>query len=179
MRQGYSSVTMTDIIEETGISRGGIYLYFRSVDEIFAQVIRDYDAERLEAIRTAVKQGGEFSLLLDTFFDNRKNALLQREHSLRRAMYEFFLCHGQDACQHHYAEQLKNKTAILTEILRCGCIHGDVPEQLSSTVALALEGMGTVTLMQDVDPDTLDRQLAYLKQLIVCELAERNGVLRL
>ena len=39
IRSGFASVTMKDIIEECGISRGGIYLYFTSVDEIFMQVI--------------------------------------------------------------------------------------------------------------------------------------------
>ena len=38
-RKGYLDVTMQDIIDECGISRGGIYLYFTSVDEIFQEVI--------------------------------------------------------------------------------------------------------------------------------------------
>ncbi len=36
-KKGLIDATMKDIIEECGISRGGIYLYFRSVDEIFWQ----------------------------------------------------------------------------------------------------------------------------------------------
>lgn len=34
-KKGFSAVTMQDIIEACGISRGGIYLYFTSVDDIF------------------------------------------------------------------------------------------------------------------------------------------------
>ncbi len=33
--KGFLNVTMQDIIDACGISRGGIYLYFRATDDIF------------------------------------------------------------------------------------------------------------------------------------------------
>ena len=34
--KGYRGVTMKDIVEACGISRGGLYLYFSSTEEIFS-----------------------------------------------------------------------------------------------------------------------------------------------
>ena len=41
-QKGFSVVTMKDIIEACNISRGGIYLYFSSTDEIFMEVIKSH-----------------------------------------------------------------------------------------------------------------------------------------
>ena len=41
-KKGFSAVTMKDIIDACNISRGGIYLYFNSTDEIFMEVIKSH-----------------------------------------------------------------------------------------------------------------------------------------
>ena len=38
--KGYKDVTMTDIVEACGISRGGLYLYFDNTGELFLEVMR-------------------------------------------------------------------------------------------------------------------------------------------
>ena len=37
--KGYRAVTMKDIVEASNISRGGLYLYFSSVEEVFLAVL--------------------------------------------------------------------------------------------------------------------------------------------
>ena len=38
-RKGYNNTTMDDIVAESGLSKGSLYWYFESKDELFAQVI--------------------------------------------------------------------------------------------------------------------------------------------
>jgi len=40
MDKGYKEVTMKDIVDACGISRGGLYLYFDSTKEIFLEVLK-------------------------------------------------------------------------------------------------------------------------------------------
>lgn len=40
MEKGYKSVTMKDVVEACGISRGGLYLYFGSTKDIFMEIDR-------------------------------------------------------------------------------------------------------------------------------------------
>ncbi|REF28010.1 TetR family transcriptional regulator [Xenorhabdus cabanillasii] len=49
IKKGYSQVTMTDIITECEISRGGVYRYFQSTKDIF---YRACSANELTEIRT-------------------------------------------------------------------------------------------------------------------------------
>ena len=45
VERGFKSVTMKDIIEASGISRGGLYLYFSSTKEIFLEVLKQEAAQ--------------------------------------------------------------------------------------------------------------------------------------
>ena len=40
LEKGFANVTMKDIIEACGISRGGLYLYYSSTREIFLTIFR-------------------------------------------------------------------------------------------------------------------------------------------
>ena len=39
LRQTVSTVTMQDIINETGLSQGGIYRFYKDIDDIFSDMI--------------------------------------------------------------------------------------------------------------------------------------------
>ncbi|MBP5624221.1 MAG: helix-turn-helix transcriptional regulator, partial [Lachnospiraceae bacterium] len=39
--KGFKDVTMTDICDSTGLSRGGLYRHFSSTEEIFNEVLLD------------------------------------------------------------------------------------------------------------------------------------------
>jgi len=40
IEKGYKNVTMKDIVDACGISRGGLYLYFSGTDELFLEVLK-------------------------------------------------------------------------------------------------------------------------------------------
>ena len=40
MEKGFIKVTMKDIVEACGISRGGLYLYFHNTGELFEEVLK-------------------------------------------------------------------------------------------------------------------------------------------
>ena len=45
MEKGYKQVTMKDIVDACGISRGGLYLYFQNTGEVFEEVLKLEQAE--------------------------------------------------------------------------------------------------------------------------------------
>jgi AcrR family transcriptional regulator len=53
---GFSAARMEDIAEEAGLSKGTLYLYFKSKDELKTELMRHYfsvDSEELKALETA------------------------------------------------------------------------------------------------------------------------------
>lgn len=50
-RKGYTEASMDDIVEATGISKGGIYNYFKSKEEIFLAIAADRFNNRRDMVR--------------------------------------------------------------------------------------------------------------------------------
>ena len=67
-KKGLIDATMQDIIEECGISRGGIYLYFQSVDAIFLEVLQQRSQRRFNEVRAMIKANASFGDYLDEIF---------------------------------------------------------------------------------------------------------------
>jgi len=49
-RKTVSSVTMQDIIDEAGISQGGIYRYYKNIDEVLIDLLSRIRIEQYESI---------------------------------------------------------------------------------------------------------------------------------
>ncbi len=56
-RKGFELTTMKDVVEESGFSRGGVYLYFSSTEEMFRRIIETGLDEGLRKLdKSAVHQ---------------------------------------------------------------------------------------------------------------------------
>lgn len=91
IRNGYIGVTMKDVVDASGLSRGGVYLYFSSTEEIFRSLIEASD--------------DNYSLLIDQLSNDKKTAwegvvqlieivmnnIVSIEEGLAAAIYEYFL----------------------------------------------------------------------------------------
>lgn len=42
-KKGFTETTMKDVIEEAGISRGGLYAHFNNIEELFLEVLKEDD----------------------------------------------------------------------------------------------------------------------------------------
>ncbi len=90
-KKGLIDATMKDIIEECGISRGGIYLYFRSVDEIFLAVLEQRSKRKFDDVREMIMEQVPFETILNKYFsDHRKRLLHSISDGMLRAVYEYY-----------------------------------------------------------------------------------------
>jgi AcrR family transcriptional regulator len=91
IRNGYRGVTMKDVVDASGLSRGGVYLYFSNTEEIFSSLIEASD--------------DNYSLLINQISNDKKTAwegvvqlieivmnnIVSIEEGLAAAIYEYFL----------------------------------------------------------------------------------------
>lgn len=57
VEKGYKSVTMKDIVEACGISRGGLYLYFDSTEQILLEILQMEAEETDDIFRKILRRG--------------------------------------------------------------------------------------------------------------------------
>ena len=170
-RKGFSAVTMKDIIEECQISRGGLYLYFSSVDDIFMQVILINNEEKLKNAKDEILENKSFKQLIDDYFNKHKNRLLNMEHSLLKAMHEYRFSHRNEKDKELYYNQLLNTKEIILELLKYGVEKGEITnknlEDLAMNIMFFIEGIRTNAIALNLSEEIIDSQINFAKSVIL------------
>jgi len=169
IQKGYNAVTMKDLIEACGISRGGIYLYYGSVDDVFMDVIRTHNAGKLEKLTADIDVEADFEGLIDSYFAMQKNRLRHMENSLTRAMYEFFLSHKEDVDETFLHRQFHYSREMILSILARDprSPNSEAINALADLIMFVIEGMSMLAMADGLSEATIDAQFAYLKSLIL------------
>ena len=169
-RKGYLDVTMKDIIDECGISRGGIYLYFSSITEIFQEIIVNRTNEKFSAVRQAVDNNESFDVILDDYIKLQKERLSHMENSLLRAMYEYIFSKSEGATQEFRSSQLESLRNsvlyILTLGVRQGVLHNKDIEIIAEHFVIVIEGLGVLALAKVLTDRIIDEQFEILTDMI-------------
>lgn len=82
--KGFKDVTMTDICDSTGLSRGGLYRHFSSTEEIFNEVLLDEFS-----FDEAIARGESAKRILFDAFDRIAVDIIDPEAALTFAVYEY------------------------------------------------------------------------------------------
>ena len=83
-QKGFQAVTMTDICEKTGLSRGGLYRYYSGTDQIFSEILSEeyVISDRIEKKESA-------GIILEDMLKAIQNEIMEKEMSLSLAIYEY------------------------------------------------------------------------------------------
>ena len=169
-RKGFSSVTMRDIVDECGISRGGIYLYFSSVEDIFQEVITTRNKKRFSAIHRAAGKNEPFHTVLADYLSLQKERLLKMEDSLLRATYEYLFSKAEGATHDFRCAQLDNIRKSVLCILTLGVSQGIIENKNIDIIAdnflLVIEGLGVLALANILTEKLIDEQFELLNAVI-------------
>ena len=178
IKKGFNSVTMKDIIEECGISRGGIYLYYSSVNRVFIDVINVHNQSKLEYIKKDINDQTKFEELLDQFFDMQKQRLMHMEESLLLAMFEFYNSHKHEVDNEFFSKNFGSLGNAITEILKCGvrdgCINASEVEVLAEHLQYCIKGLEVLAMQSGLKEKQLDQQLNYMKKIILVGSCETH-----
>jgi len=169
-RKGYLNVTMQDIIDECSISRGGIYLYFNSVDEVFQAVVSSRNKVKFAMVRKSVADNEPFAAVLNTFLALQKERLLHMENSLLRAMYEYTFSKAEGATPNFRNNQLDNLRKSVLSILMLGVRQRVIITENITLIAdhfiVMIEGLGVMALVDVLTEKMVDEQFALLNTMI-------------
>ena len=108
-KKGFRDVTMKDIVDACEISRGGLYLYFSSTEEIFLEVL-SMEAQETDDTVVASLENASAAEVLAVFLKEQKREILRAKKTLMAATYEYL-----------FAEQTAKKDNFLKNITLSNC----------------------------------------------------------
>ncbi len=174
VREGYTSVTMKDIVEECEISRGGLYKYYGSTKEIFEDILSlekggdySYFSESMETHTNAIT-------ILNKFLLQQKNELAHIKNTIRVATYEFFLAQGKTAADETLEKYFDESAAIISKTLLYGISRNEIThldktdvEKTAKHIVILLEGLSILAMSTTVSPDLIQEQIDMIMKRII------------
>ena len=169
-RKGFLAVKMQDIINECGISRGGIYIYYASVDEVFLDVVKLRNAEGISSINKAVDAAEPFWDVFGAYMAKQKARLTNFENSLFRAYCEYIFSRPTDAVDVFRDVQLSHLRGSVEAILRLGVGQGVLPGQCITQLAVhiiaVVDGLSVLAMGGALTGELVDEQFAILSRTL-------------
>lgn len=158
--KGYREVTMSDVREACEISRGGLYLYYSSVEEIFADVCASEVSEDIDF------EGANAAQLLLWFLKEQKKEILRKKNNLSVAKIEYgFACKAQGK-DNPIKDSFQTAQKVLEKILVKGNDSGEFacedPKAAASNMMLAFEGMKAMSGISGITEKRVDSELVYM-----------------
>ena len=172
--KGFRDVTMKDIVEACEISRGGLYLYFASTEEIFKEILlRELENEG-EDITSYLHQDSTMADLLMLFLKEQKKIILKKKQDITIAAYEYlFACKPENKTDNVLHSQFETGVKVLTRILEEGvnreefyCENAKVE---AMNIMYVLEGMKICAKTFGLSESKVDQELLYLVSGLVLE----------
>ena len=175
--KGFRAVTMKDIVEACQISRGGLYLYFTAIEEIFLAVARaDHDGG--DSGSDSLPTEATPTDILALFMKEQKKEILRKKDSLAVAVYEYYfaqyMARAKVAKKDNIPKrQFETGVLILENLIGEGHAAGEFfcedARGAASNIMYALEGLKIMARTGGLSEAAVDRELLYILQGLVVE----------
>lgn len=170
--KGFTRVTMQDLVNASEISRGGIYLYFKSVESVFRELILQRERTIIDDVKKLIAKDTGFEAVFDAYLKMQKNRLKSIDDSLVQAMYEYHFTQESEISKSFRDNQVSNAQETIRLLINYGyeqgCIKLENIDVLVEHIMLTIEGLNIYALLGGLSTDQLQAQLDYLKVVVTC-----------
>jgi AcrR family transcriptional regulator len=155
-RQGFDQARMDDIAQEVGLSKGALYLYYKSKDAIISAILQFFFSQVMKKLQSFLESEEQPSvreqlLRLNQYYVAEMKWMV----SLLPLSFEFYaVAARQKAVRQFLKCYFKDYREVLAAIVQRGIDRGEFrpvrAEQVAITIAALYEGLA---LLWMVDPD--------------------------
>lgn len=172
VEKGYKNVTMKDVVEACGISRGGLYLYFDSTEQILLEILQMEAEETDDIFSENITEGDTAADILTLFLKEQKKELLQK-NTLTVAVYEYFFENRQADKNNMLRKQFDAGVRVLEKLIETGIASGEFycenPKGAASNIMYVLEGMKINAQTFGISEKKVDEQLLYIMEGLIID----------
>jgi AcrR family transcriptional regulator len=170
-RMGFERARMDDIADEAGVSKGALYLYYKSKDAIIATLLKFFFDQALNQIRTLTAGEGSVTAQLLTL-TRQQTQEMDRMVLLRPVSFQFYaIAARQASVRQHMSVYFDEYRAILEDLIRRGIAQGEFrPDTNPTEVAITYTGLYEgLALLWMIDPQATDwhKQVEAATQLFL------------
>lgn len=138
--KGFGATTMTDIVNATGLSRGGLYHYFSNTDEIYQALLTSNDEEFNEYFAKLENGYPTTWEAIEAYLKDEEQSLKSPENSLGPVNLEYFVIGRHEEGRAHYmSNRYESWVEKFVRLFEKGVCNGEfTPIQSLSSIAMFL-----------------------------------------
>lgn len=170
---GFHKVTMKDICEATGLSRGGLYGHYESTSQIFAEIMTEMMHRQLSDFDIDHLNGSSVVEALSSVLDFYKSEILDKDASLSLAIYEYYRQFPTDqehnilVNQYYLAKEKWEK--FIQYGIETGVFNPIDIDAIFDLLSFSYQGLRMYSSIAEIDETIPIRMINTLKKLIIKE----------
>ncbi|MCM1143403.1 MAG: TetR/AcrR family transcriptional regulator [Blautia sp.] len=172
VEKGYKNVTMKDVVDACEISRGGLYLYFDSVEEIFLALLQQEVDETDDDFTRRITKEDSAADILTLFLKEQKKELLRKKNNMSMAVYEYAFA-NKDKKNSMLKKQFEAGSRVIEKLIESGIASGEFycenPKGAADNIMYVLEGMKINSQTIGITEARVDEQLLYIMEGLIIE----------
>lgn len=152
--KGYSSVTMSDIAETMGLSTGGLYYHYHSVESIVLDIFNNSTTTIWGELNT-ITTFTECLNVLHSYFIKEKMDLLNFSFSVNSIIYQYFFSFPETIRAKKMNEAYQNVLSKLTTIFSV-FMKKEEALKLSNHIYIVLHGLTSLAMTGSITESIID-----------------------
>lgn len=171
--RGYKSVTMKDICEKTGLSRGGLYRHYASTEQIFLEIVDGFTQMQCNEFSEKIAQHIPAVKILDDVLLQYSNEMLDNKNSLSLAIYEFYSNSEISKTENSVIKQYEASKSMWVELINYGIRNKEFKkvdaEAVFDVIVFSYQGIRMYSKLMKIDSTTPQRVILEIKKLLLPE----------
>ena len=173
VEKGFKEVTMKDICELTGLSRGGLYRHYESTSQIFLEIVNDFSNSQKSEIFTKIEQHIPATTILEEILSKYANEMLDYKNSISLAVYEFYSNPMVSKEDNSVKKQYEISKSTWVELINYGIgtkeFNPVTPESIFNILIFAYQGVRMYSRLMKMDNNIPTQIINEIKRLLLPE----------
>lgn len=169
--KGYKEVTMKDICELTGLSRGGLYRHYESTEQIFLEIVNDFSDRQKKEVVTKIEQHIPAADILEELLAKYAAEMLDCEKSISLAIYEYYSNPAISKEDNSVKKQYEVSKETWVKLINYGISTNEFkrvnPEAVFHVIVFAYQGVRMYSKLMKIDKAIPTQIACEVKSLLL------------
>lgn len=170
-QKGFKEVTMKDICELTGLSRGGLYRHYESTELIFLEIVNAFTDKQKNEVLTKIEQHIPAVTILEELLSRYESEMIDHENSISLAIYEFYSNPTISKEDNSVKEQYDISKSTWVKLINYGIDTKEFnrvnPESVFHVIVFAYQGVRMYSRLMKIDTDIPAQIMYEIKRLLL------------
>ena len=171
-KYGFNRITMKDVCEATGLSRGGLYSHFPGTKEIFEEILEKINQKDEMNFRKEIEEKKPATEILERALRLMEDEMQHPEDSLSLAMYEYAGTVDKSLMDHFNRIGEEKWTALIEYGISTGEFYAVNVEEIVNVILYVYQGVRMWSRIVTMAPETFRSIISYIRRQLIKE--EKN-----